>query len=133
MPVKKTTTTKHDARGIVKSDIEIGKRIRAKRASMSVSQETLGRKLGISFQQIQKYERGANRVGAARLQQIATILEVPVTYFYGEPEQSSEVESLLSMDNATVLRIMRAYTKIKNQNVARQFVILAESIVAEQA
>ena len=65
-----------------KPDIELGKRIRLRRVEQKISQAELGDKLGVSFQQVQKYEKGVNRVGAARLQQIATALDVPVTFFY---------------------------------------------------
>ena len=61
-----------------KPDIELGKRIRLRRVEQKISQAELGDKLGVSFQQVQKYEKGVNRVGAARLQQIATALDVPV-------------------------------------------------------
>ena len=65
-----------------KPDIEMGKRIRLRRVEQKISQAEFGEKLGVSFQQVQKYEKGVNRVGAARLQQIATALNVPVTFFY---------------------------------------------------
>ncbi len=64
------------------NDISIGKRIRHRRISMGLSQKELGSYLGVSFQQIQKYEKGSNRVSAGCLQEIANILEVPITFFY---------------------------------------------------
>ncbi|WP_142416126.1 helix-turn-helix domain-containing protein [Bartonella massiliensis] len=64
------------------NDISIGKRIRQRRIAMGLSQKTLGSHLGVSFQQIQKYEKGFNRVSAGRLQEIANILKVPITFFY---------------------------------------------------
>jgi transcriptional regulator with XRE-family HTH domain len=78
-----------------KPDIELGKRIRLRRVEQKISQAELGDKLGVSFQQVQKYEKGVNRVGAARLQQIATALDVPVTFFYDGDDKAREVESLL--------------------------------------
>src|SRR5437868_3665432 len=66
-------------------DLEIGQKIRALRVAKGVSQTTLGEALGVTFQQVQKYERGSNRVSAGRLQKIAHMLETPVTFFYGEP------------------------------------------------
>ena len=78
-----------------KPDIELGKRIRLRRVEQKISQAELGDKLGVSFQQVQKYEKGVNRVGAARLQQIATALDVPVTFFYDGDGKAREVESLL--------------------------------------
>ena len=66
-------------------DIHVGGRIRLRRNMLGLSQEKLGESLGITFQQIQKYEKGTNRVGASRLQAIASILEVPVAFFFEEP------------------------------------------------
>ena len=105
-----------------KPDIELGKRIRLRRVEQKISQAELGDKLGVSFQQVQKYEKGVNRVGAARLQQIATALDVPVTFFYDGDGKAREVESLLFLDSAFSLRLLRAYSKIKDQTVQRQLV-----------
>lgn len=69
-------------------DKAIGKLIRMRRIEQKISQSDLGGKLGVSFQQVQKYEKGVNRVGAARLQQIAAALDVPVTYFFNGDLQS---------------------------------------------
>jgi transcriptional regulator with XRE-family HTH domain len=63
-------------------DIHVGSRIRLRRTMLGMSQEKLGESLGITFQQIQKYEKGTNRVGASRLQNIAGILNVPVSFFF---------------------------------------------------
>ena len=87
--------------------------------------------LGISFQQVQKIEKGVNRVGAARLQQIATALDVPVTFFYDGDGKAREVESLLFLDSKYSLRLLRAYDSIKDQAVQRQMVSLMESIAAK--
>jgi transcriptional regulator with XRE-family HTH domain len=109
-----------------KPDIELGKRIRLRRVEQKISQAELGDKLGVSFQQVQKYEKGVNRVGAARLQSIATALDVPVTFFYDGDN------SLLFLDSAFSLRLLRAYSKIKDQTVQRQLVSLMESIAANE-
>src|SRR6202790_2338086 len=114
-----------------KPDIELGKRIRLRRVEQHISQAELGDKLGVSFQQVQKYEKGVNRVGAARLQQIATALDVPVTFFYDGDGKAREVESLLFLDSAFSLRLLRAYSKIKDQTVQRQLVSLMGSIAAD--
>lgn len=116
-----------------KPDIELGKRIRLRRVEQKISQAELGDKLGVSFQQVQKYEKGVNRVGAARLQQIATALDVPVTFFYDGDGKAREVESLLFLDSSFSLRLLRAYSKIKDQTVQRQLVSLMESIAANEA
>src|ERR1700737_4847367 len=114
-----------------KPDIELGKRIRLRRVEQRISQSDLGEKLGVSFQQVQKYEKGVNRVGAARLQQIAAALDVPVTFFYDSDSKTREVESLLFLDSAFSLRLLRAYTRIKSQAVQRQMVTLMEAIAEE--
>ena len=114
-----------------KPDIEMGKKIRLRRVEQRISQSDLGEKLGVSFQQVQKYEKGVNRVGAARLQQIATALDVPVTFFYDSDTKTREVESLLFLDSAFSLRLLRAYSRIKSQAVQRQLVTLMEAIAEE--
>src|SRR5205085_11853865 len=113
-------------------DIELGKRIRLRRVEQKISQGELGAKLGVSFQQGQKYEEGVNRVGAARLQQIAYAPGVPVTVFYDGDNKAREVESLLFLDSAFSARLRRAYSKIKDQTVQRQLVSLMESIAANE-
>lgn len=113
-------------------DQHIGARIRLRRLTTHVSQEGLADKLNITFQQIQKYEKGVNRVGAARLQQIANALDVPVTFFYDGDNKAREVESLLFLDSSFSLRLLRAYSKIKDQTVQRQLVSLMESIAANE-
>src|SRR5712691_6511342 len=69
-------------------DMEVGRRIRAQRLVRGLSQTDLGRSLGITFQQVQKYEKGANRVGAGRLTRIAEVLGMPVAFFFGEHSSS---------------------------------------------
>jgi transcriptional regulator with XRE-family HTH domain len=114
-----------------KPDIEMGKKIRLRRVEQRISQSDLGEKLGVSFQQVQKYEKGVNRVGASRLQQIANALDVPVTFFYDSDTKTREVESLLFLDSAFSLRLLRAYSRIKSQAVQRQLVTLMEAIADE--
>ena len=79
---KKSNGDIKNPRSSGKSDVELGKRIRLRRVELHISQSELAEKLGVTFQQVQKYEKGVNRVGASRLQQIATALDVPVTFFY---------------------------------------------------
>jgi len=130
--MNKSVAKKMKQRSAGKSDIELGKRIRLRRVEQRVSQAELGEQLGVSFQQVQKYEKGVNRVGAARLQQIATALDVPVTFFYDGDNKAREVESLLFLDSAFSLRLLRAYSRIKDQGVQRQLVTLMESIAAAE-
>src|SRR5262249_52278027 len=130
--MNKSAAKRMKQRSAGKPDIELGKRIRLRRVEQKISQAELGEKLGVSFQQVQKYEKGVNRVGAARLQQIANALDVPVTFFYDGDNKAREVESLLFLDSAFSLRLLRAYSKIKDQTVQRQLVSLMESIAANE-
>src|ERR1700704_5159721 len=126
--MKTSAAKKMKQRSAGKPDIELGKRIRLRRVEQKVSQAELGDKLGVSFQQVQKYEKGVNRVGAPRLQQIATALDVSVAFFYDGDGKTKEVESLLFLDSAFSLRLLRAYSKIQDQAIQRQMVSLMESV-----
>lgn len=122
----RSATMKHQ-RSAQPADAALGRRIRLRRVEQSMSQAELGDKLGVSFQQVQKYEKGVNRVGAVRLTQIADSLSVPVSFFHGGDKGQREVESLLFTDSSFALRLLRAYTRIKDQRVQRQFVTLMEA------
>jgi transcriptional regulator with XRE-family HTH domain len=128
-----------NARSSGKHDIELGRRLRLRRIEQKMSQDGLAKKLGVTFQQVQKYEKGVNRIGASRLQQIATALDVPVTFFFDDADAGKrandskrEVESLLFLDSSFSLRLLRAYSAVKNQAVQRQFVTLIERIAANE-
>src|ERR1700732_2595181 len=129
--MNKSIAKKMKQRSAGKPDIELGKRIRLRRVEQRISQAELGEQLGVSFQQVQKYEKGVNRVGASRLQQIAAALDVPVTFFYDSDSKTREVESLLFLDSAFSLRLLRAYSRIQSQAVRRQLVTLMEAIAEE--
>jgi transcriptional regulator with XRE-family HTH domain len=120
-------------RGASLQDKELGQRIRLRRVEQKMSQAELGEKLGVSFQQVQKYEKGVNRIGAARLQQVAKILDVDMSFFYDTTPRSREVDSLLFIDSGFSLRLLRAYTQIKDQATQRQLVNLMETIAGAQA
>jgi transcriptional regulator with XRE-family HTH domain len=83
-PLKKDEKPDHHARDLDPVDIHVGARVRLRRNFLGLTQEQLGTALGLSFQQIQKYERGINRMGSSRLYQISKILSVPVTFFFGD-------------------------------------------------
>jgi transcriptional regulator with XRE-family HTH domain len=119
------------------TDIYVGSRVRMRRKMMGMSQEKLGERLGITFQQIQKYEKGTNRIGASRLQKIAEILEVPVSYFF--PDQSSDVAMGLAeeggpgyvvdfLSTAEGLELNRAFARIKNAKVRRKMIELVRAV-----
>jgi transcriptional regulator with XRE-family HTH domain len=119
--------TKTNVRSAGKSDEEMGKRLRLRRVEVKMSQSELGDKLGVSFQQVQKYEKGVNRIGASRLEQIADALGVPVGFFYGGSVKEREVESLLFEDSAFSMRLLKAYNAL-DQSVGRRFITLMESV-----
>jgi transcriptional regulator with XRE-family HTH domain len=124
-------------------DIHVGSRIRLRRNMLGMSQEKLGENLGITFQQIQKYEKGTNRVGASRLQAIASILSVPVAFFFEDaPGRENGNASGLAEDNSTTyvvdflnsaegLQLNRAFVRIADAKVRRKVVDLVKALAAE--
>lgn len=123
-------------------DIAIGSRLRLRRLAMGFSQETLARALGITFQQIQKYERGTNRVFASRLFHLSQVLRVPVAYFFqgippkgearpldrGRSHQTADdqVEDLLG--KSETLKLIQAYSGISDPSVRRQIYALVKTV-----
>jgi transcriptional regulator with XRE-family HTH domain len=125
-------------------DVHVGSRVRMKRMMLGMSQEKLGEQLGITFQQIQKYEKGANRIGASRLQQIARIFNVPVGYFFEnapgsvdrEPSAAGIAEdgaqSYSAMDNFLStqegIQLNSAFMRIKDPQLRRRVIDLVRSM-----
>ena len=115
-------------------DIEIGRKIRALRLERGLSQSGLADGIGLTFQQVQKYEKGANRVSAGRLQQIADILNVPVVFFYGgmgaraKKSETRGSTGLAFLQTKGAIRLMRAYTEITSRTTKYALVVLAESL-----
>jgi transcriptional regulator with XRE-family HTH domain len=111
---------------------------------LGMSQEKLGEALGLTFQQVQKYEKGANRIGASRLQQISGILQVPVSFFFnGVPDLSAQVEASKSAPSPTYLSdflttseglaLTKAFTRINRTKLRRRIVDLVEEIAGSEA
>ena len=124
------------------TDKHVGSRVRLRRKMLAMSQEKLGAALGLTFQQVQKYERGANRFGASRLQQMSDILQVPVEFFFeGAPNASAphgSSGSTLSMaqindfiSDSDGLRLIGAFMRIDNAAVRRRIVMLVQEIVGD--
>ena len=122
------------------TDIYVGSRVRMRRKMLGLSQEKLGEKLGITFQQIQKYEKGTNRVGASRLQAMAGALEVPVSYFFPDATASAENPGMQEegagfmmdlMSTSEGLELSRAFVRIGNAKVRRKLVDLARALAEE--
>ena len=117
-------------------DVEVGHRIRIERLSRGLSQTALANQLGVTFQQVQKYEKGVNRVGAGRLTKIAEVLGVPVSTFFSgkevlESEQGRQGDDTSPLKLLTVsgaFRLLRAYADIEDNNLRRSIVDLVEQI-----
>jgi len=112
-------------------DVVVGQNVRIGRLQKGLSQTELGARIGVTFQQIQKYEKGANRIGASRLQQIADVLRVPIpTLFDGAPTAyhscQRSVQGLLAKPLA--LRLLLAFDKINDEAARLAVVHLVESI-----
>ena len=121
-------------------DKHVGSRVRMRRIMLGMSQEKLGDALGLTFQQVQKYEKGTNRIGASRLQHISHILQVPVAFFFegapsvpGAPQAEGTAPSpayltdFLTTSDGLVLT--KAFTRIKNAKLRRRIVDLVQEIV----
>jgi transcriptional regulator with XRE-family HTH domain len=145
------TTRRPSSRGRTPSgkpnpiDVHVGARVRLRRTLLGMSQEKLGEALGLTFQQVQKYERGANRVGASRLFDLSRVLDVPVSFFFDD--MSEEVESLSPrlilglkeepvafeadpMTKRETLELVRAYYRITDPQVRRRVLDLAKALGA---
>jgi transcriptional regulator with XRE-family HTH domain len=110
-------------------DVEVGRRVRAFRLNKGLSQEKLGDELGITFQQVQKYEKGVNRIGAGRLQRISEILGVPVSEFFATSGSEPSAGNLYELvDSASALRLLRAYARIPDPQVKQAVTVLVEKI-----
>ena len=115
-------------------DVIVGKRIRLRRLQLSLSQTDLGQKLGVAFQQVQKYEKGTNRVSCSRLYDISQILDVPVTYFFsasGDTSTGIEVAVAEQFDVPELkdgFRLMTAFRQIQNNAVRKNVIALVENV-----
>jgi len=115
------------------TDRHVGSRIRARRLATGLSQEKLGEALGVTFQQVQKYEKGTNRVGAGRLLEVSSILGVPVSYFYEGMETDArrtpgEPSATGILDTPEGHRLAKAFMAIKDPALAKKVVELVETI-----
>jgi transcriptional regulator with XRE-family HTH domain len=111
-------------------DKVVGRRMRARRLQLGLSQRALGDALGISYQQVQKYEQGVSRIGARRLQQLAEILNVPVSVFFDEKLGGSQHGGAVFaiLDTAYSLRLVTAFTKILDRRIQQRIVELVEQV-----
>jgi transcriptional regulator with XRE-family HTH domain len=117
-------------------DVHVGKRIRMRRLFLGMNQETLANALGLTFQQVQKYEGGANRVSASRLSAMADILGVPISFFFGDlhlgdsPQTPEEQESRQRMERPETIELVRLYYLIPDVEVREQFLKMVKVVAA---
>jgi transcriptional regulator with XRE-family HTH domain len=122
-------------------DAHVGSRVRLRRMLLGMSQERLGESMGLTFQQVQKYEKGVNRIGASRLFQISKILDVPVQFFFeeapytgdgnavrGMAEPDSEAFILEFLNSREGLELNRAFVKIGDPKVRKSVVDLVRAL-----
>jgi transcriptional regulator with XRE-family HTH domain len=125
------------------TDKYVGSRVRMRRMMLEMSQTKLGEALGLTFQQVQKYEKGANRIGASRLQELSQILQVPISFFFegapalnGQPKsaKNAPMPSYVSdfLTSANGLRLTGAFMAIKSATLRRQIVSLVKEIASEE-
>ena len=126
-------------------DKHVGSRVRMRRVLIGMSQEKLGEALGITFQQIQKYEKGTNRIGASRMQQISNVMGVPVSYFFedapgaesgsgagfGESQGSDYVVDFLTTSEG--LQLNKSFVKITDAKVRKKLVDLVSALADQHA
>ncbi|WP_119679869.1 helix-turn-helix domain-containing protein [Indioceanicola profundi] len=121
-------------------DVHVGSRVRLRRTLLGMSQEKLGEAIGLTFQQVQKYERGANRIGASRLFDLSRVLDVPVSFFFDDmqpdgaeakpastPEESGELDPMAKRET---LELVRAYYRITEPAVRKRIFELAKAVAA---
>jgi transcriptional regulator with XRE-family HTH domain len=124
-------------------DRHVGSRVRMRRMLSGMSQEKLGDQLGITFQQVQKYEKGTNRIGASRLQQISDIIQVPVSFFFeGGPTTTTNAAGMAEAPSPAYvsdflatsegLALTRAFTRITDPKLRRSIVDLVEQMASRE-
>lgn len=121
-------------------DVHVGSRVRLRRTLLGMSQEKLGMALGLTFQQIQKYERGANRIGSSRLYRLSRILDVPVSFFFDDlPSEGTNLAPGLSegspepfeseqLSKRETLELVRAYYRIRNPRLRKRLFELVKAV-----
>jgi transcriptional regulator with XRE-family HTH domain len=119
-------------------DVHVGARIRTRRLLLGMNQETLANALGLTFQQVQKYEGGSNRVSASRLAEMAEILGVPIAYFFNDleladdPAAVEEAELREMLQRPDVIELIRWYYAIADPAVRQQFLEMVKTVAQSQ-
>ena len=139
--MKRSTISKQGllARRADSRDAEVGRRVRSRRLESGLSQTELGDRIGVTFQQVQKYEKGTNRIGAGRLQRISETLGVPITFFFDATPSTRPRAASSSSDNTIfglmqhtdAVRMVKAFHKIQSPHARNLFVGLVEEFAAD--
>lgn len=118
-------------------DIHVGGRVRLRRSALGLSQDQLGAAIGLSFQQVQKYERGANRIGASRLYEMSKVLQTPISFFfeelgdYGLAEEGNSSYKTDPVMKRETLELMRAYHQILDPKQRKKIVKLVQALAED--
>ena len=112
-------------------DVEAGRRLRTQRLEMGLSQKEFGRKIGVSYQQLQKYERGENRISTGRLQRAAEVLGVPVTFFFDSYVAEQVGSPLDYLTTEAAVRLVRAFAKIEDHKLRYAVVQIVEQMAGD--
>jgi transcriptional regulator with XRE-family HTH domain len=129
-------------------DLHVGSRVRLRRMLLGMSQEKLAERLGLTFQQVQKYEKGVNRIGASRLYDLAQVLGVPVQFFYddvpvgtasegaaaepGVAERPADCDLVDFLHSREGIELSKAFVRISDQKVRRSIVELVRALAGDQ-
>src|SRR4051794_3900434 len=126
-------------------DIRVGARLRLRRNMLGLSQEKLGEAIGLTFQQVQKYERGANRIGASRLHELSRVLDMPISFFFDDtdpvraratgsfPEPPTEAFETDRLRKVETLELVQAYFSIEDGRVRRRLLDFAKALAEENS
>lgn len=142
----RTREPESDKKRLNQIDAHVGSRVRLRRTLLGMSQEKLGEAIGLTFQQVQKYERGANRIGASRLYKLSEVLDVPISFFFDDmnPDVSGLRRAAGFADAAAtfdskeltkreILELARAFDKIKDEKVRKRILELTKSLAGATA
>jgi transcriptional regulator with XRE-family HTH domain len=141
-PIGRASRSKSDGPDPI--DVQVGSRVRLRRNMLGLSQEKLGEAIGLTFQQVQKYERGANRIGASRLHELSRVMDVPVSFFFddidpvrapaipgGFSEPPAEAFESDPLRKRETVELVDAYYAIDDSAVRRRLFELARTLAAE--
>lgn len=125
-------------------DVYVGARLKTKRTAQGLSQSEIGRYLGVTFQQVQKYEKGVNRIGPSKLYEVSKLLKTPINYFFDGFEEiksksaccfnedGEEFDSENNVSDREALRLIKAFTSIKDPKIRKQITSLVKAMSTQE-